>query len=217
MLDRIVLEGDKIFRRIRYNKISEWESNSSVIIDMLHIDQDLATSLRISAFNVHCTIQPHVNLEHEDDAQRGPVFTGPILANIEEPTEYSQNLLTSLSSAFREARYVMVFVMNYTISIFKDSSDVYVLFDSHSRNAAGMRAVGQDGKAITKFFTSIDNIVVHIQNYAIHLGYEEHNACYNIMPFDVITSDTSTEHRSIVYVSGTIYFNEYYSNFTFVS
>ena len=114
-------------------------------------------------------------------------------------------LLYSLISAFRETKYIMIFVMNYTIALYKDSPNIYVLFDSHPRDTAEMRGECGDGKAIVMFFRCIEDVVSHIKNYASSLGYAEDNACYNILACDVDRRCASHRDRShsIVYVSNT--------------
>ena len=102
--------------------------------------------------------------------------------------------------------------MNYTVALYQDSPTYFVLFDSHPRDAAGMRGGCDDGKALVKFFSSLDSICCHLRNYALSLGYTQDDACYNVMAFDVTRRCASNRDRSasIVYVSRRLIFNMFY-------
>ena len=67
IVDRIVWEGDKIFRSFRNDQILAWESNHSINVDMLHVEDDLSSTINISVFGNDYAIEPHVNQPHQED------------------------------------------------------------------------------------------------------------------------------------------------------
>lgn len=114
-------------------------------------------------------------------ASFGPLFYG-VLNQTYDTGEHlvSHCLQSALTKVMNNQSYLgcLLVAAGFTISVFRHGQ-VYILFDSHSRNLEGH--ITDDGAAVMLSFRSIQNIVVHVCSlYSNNLSAE-----FNVVPVTI--------------------------------